>query len=552
MRWTLGQEFETVGKTEIKGRTHHLTSILTRRHSLALGAGAVLLGAASALTPADVASSTRTRRVVPPPEPFPGLSAWLENQRAGWGVPGLAVAMIKGGQMVYASGFGHRDAARTRPVTQHTLFRGASTTKALGAASVAALVDDGKLNWNAPVTCWLPELRLSGGEEYRSVNLIDMLSHRTGLPRHDLVWYNNTKLTREGLLARMPHLAMTAPLRARYQYNNLMYILAGLAVERASGQSWEAFTTDRLLKPLGMTRTNLSALDMARDSDHAIGHAETAQGQIEAVPLRHDALLGPAGALNASVTDYAQWALMLLGQGSFNGKTVLSKAAMAALWEPMLLTSGTPQEPEFERGYYGLGWRIDRYRDTVRIAHGGDLNGFTSRVVLLPQLGAGLIVLVNHGGHPLPNAVTPDLLDRLMGRTPEDHAGKVLARRRPVTSSPTPAAKPPQPPQQPTPTDLPKPASRPLGHFAGLYRHGGYGEFSVGETPNGLTAQYNDMPAQLAHRLYDVFEVQTPRLEHGDFNGLRLAFQSDDEGRIMGFTARMQDGVAPIVFAKVS
>ncbi|MEI6028629.1 MAG: serine hydrolase [Betaproteobacteria bacterium] len=473
-----------------------------------------------------------------------GLDAWLEAQRTGWRVPGLAVALVKDGRVVYQQGFGFRDAAQTLPVTTDTLFRGASTTKAFGAATVAMLVDEGKLAWDAPVSTHIPNLRLAGGEETRTVSLRDMLSHRTGLPPHDLLWYNNQSLSREGLAERTPFLEMSAPLRARYQYNNLMVALTGLAVERASGQTWEAFTSDRLFAPLGMQRANLSALDMARDSNHAVGHTTLgAARKPVAVPLRHDPLLGPAGGLNASIGEYAKWVQLQLGMGQFGGRRLISQASMAAMWEPLVLTSGTPRQPEVHRRYVGLGWRIDRYRDTMRVAHGGDLNGFTSRVVLLPQKNVGLAVLVNHGDHPLPNAVTPDLLDRLLGLAPEDNAVKALARRAAAyAAAPRPA--PPAAAAGGRP-------SRELADYAGTYRHPGYGEMTVASSAEGLTVRYNDMPATLQHWQYDVFEIRTGRLEHGDFNGLKLSFRSDDAGAISGFASTLQEGVQPMFFRRV-
>ena len=247
-----------------------------------------------------------------------GLDDWLEAQRTGWRVPGLAVALTKDGEVVYLKGFGFRDAAQKLPVNTDTLFRGGSTTKAFGAATVALLVDEGRLAWDAPVTSYIPEFRLAGGDAYRSISLRDMLAHRTGLPRHDLLWYNNQTLTRQGLVERLPHLETSAPLRARYQYNNLMVALAGHAVERVTGMSWEAFARTRLLAPLRFTRANLTAIAHGQDSNHAVGFTGGAMRQPLPVPLRDDPLLGPAGALNASIAEYARWVQLQLGQGRFD------------------------------------------------------------------------------------------------------------------------------------------------------------------------------------------------------------------------------------------
>jgi len=518
----------------------------TRRHALGMAAGG-LFAARAAWSQPDAAPPAPATGI----DALAGLDTWLEAQRVAWRVPGLAVAIVKDGQVVYRKGFGFRDAAQTLPVDTDTLFRGASTTKAFGAALVAMLVDDGKLAWDAPVTTCIPELRFSGGDEYRSVSLRDMLSHRTGLPRHELLWYHNQTLTAQGLVARLPYLELSAPLRARYQYNNLMYALAGLAIERVTGQSWQAFAKARLFEPLGMTRINLSAPEMALDANHAVGHTTRAR-KLLPVPLRHDPLLGLAGAVNASISEYAKWVQLQLAQGQWGGRRLMSSTAMAAMWEPLILTSDTPRAPDFQRGHYGLGWRIDRYRDTLRVAHGGDLNGHTPRVVLLPQKNAGLVILVNHGSHPFANAVTPDLLDRLLGLSPGDNSAKAIVRRNAAEAAPP---RPDADADAAAAADKAIPGTRPqhlLAAYAGTYRHPGYGDMVVSQAAGGLSVRYNDMPATLRHRHFDVFEARTDRSEHGEFNGLRLVFQGDEAGKVAGFTAALDDNVRPILFSRVA
>ena len=530
----------------------------TRRHALGLAAGGLWAPATGwaqtlAMSPALTVAAQSTPALLPASASLPGwlagLDDWLEAQRAAWRVPGLAVALVKDGEVVYAKGFGTRDAAQTGPVNTDTLFRGASTTKAFCAALVAMLVDDGKLAWDAPLTHYIPELRFAGGDEYRSVSLRDLLSHRTGLPRHELLWYHNQTLTAQGLLARLPFLELSAPLRQKYQYNNLMYALAGLVIERVTGQPWQTVIQTRLFAPLGMSRIKLSAPEMAQDANHAIGHTTRGRKWLP-VPLRHDPLLGLAGAVNASITEYAKWVQLQLGVGQFGGRRLISTASMAAMWEPLILTSDTPRAPDFQRGHYGLGWRIDRYRDTVRVAHGGDLNGHTPRVVLLPQANVGLAILVNHGSHPFANAVTPDLLDRLLGLPLGDNSARAIARRdradaasprRDVDTDPT--------TEKFIPVTRP---SRPLFSYAGTYRNAGYGDMQVSHAADGLTVRYNDMLAALKHGHFDVFEARTDRPEHAEFNATRLVFQGDERGKLAGFSAVLDDNVRPVVFSRVA
>jgi len=300
-----------------------------------------------------------------------------------------------------------------------------------------------------------------------------------------------------------------------------------------------------------MTRINLSAPEMALDANHAVGHTTRAR-KLLPVPLRHDPLLGLAGAVNASITEYAKWVQLQLAQGQWGGRRLMSSTAMAAMWEPLILTSDTPRAPDFQRGHYGLGWRIDRYRDTLRVAHGGDLNGHTPRVVLLPQKNAGLVILVNHGSHPFANAVTPDLLDRLLGLSPGDNSAKAIARRNAAEAAPP---RPDADADAAAAADKAIPGTRPqhlLAAYAGTYRHPGYGDMVVSQAAGGLSVRYNDMPATLRHRHFDVFEARTDRSEHGEFNGLRLVFQGDEAGKVAGFTAALDDNVRPILFSRVA
>ncbi len=508
----------------------------TRRHALAWTAGG-LLAASGARVWAQPAQAMA--------DPLAGLDGWLEAQRVGWRVPALAVALVKDGQVSYLKAFGFRDAAQSLPANTETVFRAGSVSKAFGAATVALLVDEGRMSWDAPVTSYIPELRFAGGDAYSAITLRDMLSHRTGLPRHDLLWYNNQRLTRQALVARMPHLEMTAPLRTRYQYTNLMVVLAGLALERVTGQTWEAFTRARLLAPLGMTRVNLSAPEMASDANHAVGHTSQGARKPVPVPLRHDPLLGPAGAVNTSIGELARWVQLQLGRGQFEGRRLISPAAMAAMWEPLVATGPAPAQADAARSHVGLGWRIDRYRDTLRVAHGGDLNGFTARVVLLPEKNAGLAVLVNHGSHPLPNAVTPDLLDRLLGLAPEDNASKAMARRNAAEAAALRLER-----EAAAPNGSSTGSPRPHGAYVGRYSHPGYGELTVGTAGEALTVSYNDMPALLRHRMGEVFETHTDRPEHGDFSGLKLGFQGDESAGITGMAADMQEGMPPIRFRR--
>lgn len=512
--------------------------MITRRDA------ATWFGAALTATAFGVSgtSDARSRRAPVRLDPWIPYDTYLDKARRDWRVPGLGVAIVRGGVLVYAKGFGVANVDTNAPVTADTLFNAGSTTKAFTAAGIAMLVDQKKLDWDAPVTDFLPSFRLGQNGGYASTNLRDMMSHRTGLARHDLLWYNNKDLSLADLLARLPHLETFAPTRAQYQYNNLMVMLAGHAIEQASGISWQAFTASAILRPLGMNRSNLTCADMDSAGNAAVGHRLTPAQTPYTIPRRPEDRIGPAGALNSSVNDYAKWMLVQLGKGSTGAVTLFSAAQSNQMWEPVIATGGVPSNSELSRGFYGLGWRMDTYRGITRVAHGGNLNGFASRVSLFPEKDIGVVAFTNLGASPLPGHVTLDMMDMLLGLAPVNWSASGLARRD--------AAQARVPSSEGPPRIAATVPSRPLSSFAGRFHHKGYGDMIVEVRDQTLTASYNAMPMDLAHWHYDVFNALPLRGEDADLANTKFVFQANAEGVISALTANLDEDVPPILFER--
>jgi CubicO group peptidase (beta-lactamase class C family) len=502
----------------------------------ALGLGALALGGAIPL----VGFAQNSLRPAPQAEAFPGIDALIEGARTAWRVPAFGFAIIKDGAVIHAKVYGSRVIGTQSPVTPDSAFGIASVSKMVTAASVAIGVDKGIVAWDEPVTTYLPGFRLSGGARWDGVTLRDMLSHRTGLPRHDLLWYNNEGLTREKLLAHLPHLSLTAPLRQTYQYNNITVILAAHALERAAGVPWEAFTREHLFSPLGMGRSVFSPAAMANDANHCVGHRLTAARVAEPIPLRPQDAVGPAGAIWTTVADFARFVQMQLGRGQFEGRQIISRAGIAAMWQPTIPTDG-PEEANFDdRAYYGMGWRIDSYRGMTRVAHGGNLNGFSSRVTLFPEQNIGMVGFSNMRGNPLAGLVSLDAMDRLIGLEPQNNSAASLARRN--ANEARADAGPPRPEARVAATS----PSRALPGFAGSYTDPGYGTITVTAEADGLRARYNGMTMALDHWHFDVFKARPLGVDDGDLDGLRFNFGAADDGAIASVSIRM-DQDAPVV-----
>ena len=476
--------------------------------------------------------------------PWPAIEAYIEKARLDWRAPGLGVAIVQNGETVFAKGFGVRNVDNNAPVTAETLFNVGSTTKAFTSAGVAMLVDQKKLDWDIPVREYLPSFRMGHGDDYSSICLRDMLSHRTGLGRHDLIWYNNKRLTRADLLARLPYLDTFAPLRSKYQYNNHMFILGGHALEKVAGISWEEYTKARIFLPLGMNRSNTSFEEMMLDGNYANGHRLRDKTVQYSIPIRVEDKIGPAGAINSSVNDYAKWIALQLGRGTYKDKKLFSRTQSDIMWEPLVGSGGVPSSPELTRGFYGLGWRIDAYRGMTRVAHGGNLNGFASRVTLIPEKNLGIVAFTNLGASPLPGHVSLDVIDMILGLEPANWSARNLARRNITEAASASTATGPRHVANTKP-------SREISEFIGRYNHTGYGDLNISIKEGGLWGSYNDMPIKLEHWHYDVFNALPERGEDADLKNIKFVFAANEEGQINSFSAKMEESTPPVVFQKM-
>lgn len=468
------------------------------------------------------------------------IDAYLEQARADWNAPGLGFAIVRDGETIYSKGFGIANVDTGQKVDGNTMFGVASTTKAFTAAGIAMLVDDKKLDWDTSVREYLPSFRMGSGDAYSSCNLRDLMSHRSGLARHELLWYNNKSLSREKLLSILPYLAVFAPLRAQYEYNNLTVMLAGHALEKVAGISWEEYTQKRIFDVLGMKNSSTTLARMATGNNCARGHRLNDKKAAYSIPLRPEDPIGPAGAINSCVNDYAEWIKLQLGKGSSKTATLFSKNQSNQMWEPIISTGGPPSNPELSRGFYGLGWRIDAYRGITRVAHGGNLNGFASRVSLFPEKNIGIVAFTNLGGSPLPGHVTLDVLDILLGLEPANWSARNLAKRNNAK---------PVPPSSPKRIANTKP-SHELINYVGRYFDKGYGDFFVELKDGRLRASFNDMPMTLEHWHYDVFNAINERSEDFDLRDLKFIFNTNELGEIVSVSAKMDGSTPPVIFAK--
>lgn len=470
---------------------------------------------------------------------FDGFDDFANGLLKQWVAPGLAVAVVKGSDVVFARGYGLRDVEKQLPVTPQSLFAIGSSTKAFTALSVAMLVDEGKLEWDQPVRDVLPSFRLHDDVATNRATVRDLLAHRTGLPRHDLMWYGSP-LSRREIFDRLRYLEPSKDFRETWQYQNLMYLTAGYLIGELSGMSWEEFVRERIFKPLGMTGSNFSTADSQRMADHAVPCIEK-DDAIQPIPFRELPEVAPAGAINSNLDDMAKWVAFHLNGGKAGGKQLVSPGNVQELHMPHMVMSDPLKYPELLHMSYGMGWFIQPYRGHNHVHHGGNIDGFSALVSFLPREQIGVVAFANQNGSSLPTLATFNVFDRLLGLEPadwnarfwQDHLEFKAATKRGQAKA--------EAERKPN-----APSTHALAEYAGEYNHPGYGVLTIAEANEKLTLCFNGLELPLKHMHYDVFQA---RYELFDMD-LPISFGIDYNGNLATLTAPFEPNVAPIVFQR--
>ncbi len=469
---------------------------------------------------------------------FKKLDEYIEKTREDWKVPGIGVAIIEKDQVVHAKGFGFADLENERKVTPNTLFAIGSSSKAFTAASVCLLADQGKIDLDEPVITYLPDFQLHDEYATKKMTARDLLSHVSGLPRHDLVWYGSPK-GRKDLYKVLKHLEPTHSFRGAWQYQNLMYMTAGVLIEEVSGKSWETFVEENFFKPLDMKSANFSVNAMKKAKDHALPYNEEEE-KLKKMDFRNIDAIGPAGSINASVNEMANWVKMHVSGGTFNGEEVIGKASLKQSHRPHSIVPGNASE-EFSYTNYGLGWFITSYRGDLLLQHGGNIDGFSAMVAFMPMDSIGMVILTNKNGTGATSVIREAIADFMTGKDMIDWNSKRLEQVKKAMERAEKASKE----EDQNRVEGTK-ASHELTAYAGKYTHPAYGEIEVKEEDGKLAAitYAGDFP--LSHYHYDIFELEFPT------GNLKISFNTGMDGKIKSMEAPLEQALpdSPIVFEK--
>jgi CubicO group peptidase (beta-lactamase class C family) len=325
------------------------------------------------------------------------IDAYAEKTRAEWNVPGIAVAIVKDDKVVFAKGYGTRELGKADKVDENTLFAIASNSKAFTTAALAILADEKKLNWDDKVVKYLPEFQIYNPYVTSELTIRDLVSHRSGLDTFsgDLLWYE-TNYNSDEILRRVRYLKPKSSFRSAFGYQNLMFVAAGKIIERVSGKTWSQFVGERILTPLGMTRTTTSVKDLK--DNFSKPHNESG-GRLRVLHSGNVDGATAAAGLNSSAADVAQWLRLQLGRGKYDGKQIFSERQAGEMWSAQTILGVNPfpakDAPTKLFSAVGLGWFLNDYRGRKVVSHGGGLDGMISQTAMMPEENLGLVVLTN-------------------------------------------------------------------------------------------------------------------------------------------------------------
>jgi len=522
---------------------------LSRRQALSSVAG---LGAVSpAFAPAIGWSQTRPDHVAL----AQAVDAWVNQSMAAFpDQPAISIAVVQDGQPVLTRGYGVREQGKRRRADEHTLFAVASNTKAVTAAGLAILVDEGKVKWDEPVKTYLPEFTLSDPVIGARITVRDTLSHRAGfgLGAGDLLFWPNSDRTRAEVMAAVPFVPIEDGFRANYHYCNLMFVVAGEVLARVSGQPWETFIQTRILDRLGMTET-VPLARLADPAKSALPHGRVGP------PLRYQGAMtvldrsiaavwnwdsaAAAGGVCTNAVDWAKWMTLRLNNGVLpDGTRLFSDAAAREMWKPNIIISSSagPTSALPARAIastYAMGFQVADYRGERIVTHGGGAPGYLSNTSLVPGRNAGVSVFSNAEESLLVRTLQRGILDILMGKADFDWITDAVKTQQTNNARSVAAA---------AGIDAKQKAgaapSLPLADYAGVWRDPWYGDILIRTTrEGGLTLSFSRTPA-LSGPL-EAYDGETMRTRFTDRReeDLFITFAMED-GRPA--TARMK-GVSP-------
>lgn len=462
---------------------------------------------------------------------FTDLDTFINKEIKEWKVPGLSLAIVHQGKVLLAKGYGYRNLEKKLPVTSQTLFAIGSVTKNFTSTVLSILADRRKFDWDKPARDYLPEFELKDPLISLRITTRDLVTHRSGLPAHNLLWYNSS-LSRKELILRLRYLELNQDLRIAPQYNNLMVMVAGYLAGKVAGLSWEDLVQREIFNPLGMRRSNFSVAKMQKTADFAFPYRVNKK-KFEQIAFRSLDQIGPTGSINSNAEEMARYLLLHLNGGKVGQRQLVSSKSIAEMQRPQMVASDAHQE--FGPKSVGLGCGVTTYRGHKLVSHVGGIDGFESYFGFMPQDHLGLVILTNTDNSSLYELVSRTIYDRLLKMDPIPWKERLRAEQKQQALEEKQAEK-----KVKIPRRIGTHPSHDLNDYTGRYVHPAYGTMKISlSKDNKLQMTYNNQTSSLNHFHYDIFEVP---------GKLKVNFFTNLRGDISSLAVPFEPAVSDIVF----
>ncbi|WP_199098668.1 serine hydrolase [Dyella sp. ASV21] len=449
------------------------------------------------------------------PAQLADFTAYVDSVRKQFDVPGIAVAIVKDGQVVLEQGYGQREQGKPDAVDARTLFAIASNTKAFTAASLQMLAEEGKLDMDARVIDYLPWFQMSDPYITREMRVRDLLAHRSGLGlgAGDLLYWPPTTYSTKEVVQRLRNVPLATSFRSAYAYDNILYAVATLVIEQVSGQSYADFLRTRIFQPVGMDEALVDMTALKPGMDVAMGHAKFNFTELKPVPPMAWTNNPGAGGIYASVHDLAKWMNVQLAGGKLpDGKVLFTERSQKQMWSMLTpMKIGEPPVPELREirpnfAGYGEGWNLSDYQGQRLVWHTGGWPGMVSRLTLVPELKLGVVVLTNQESGAAFNAVTLRVLDAYLGKNKKDWVAAYATAVKKSEGNADDSWK-----QHEAARDKSSKPSLPLAGYAGTFRDPWYGDVTVSQQGGKLRLSFSktaQLQGTMAPWQHDTFIVR--------------------------------------------
>jgi len=464
---------------------------------------------------------------------------------------GFAVAVVEKNNIIYAKGFGYKDYENKVPANANTLFAIGSSTKAFTSALLGQLRKEEKIDFNDSPIKYLPSLRFYNDDMNNNINIKDLMSHRTGLPRHDFSWYFFPNQDKDSLLQRVAYQEPFTGIREQWHYNNFMFLAQGQITAKITGESWEDNIRTRFFKPLAMQQSTVELDEFLTRENRSFGYTLTEEETIEKMDYYDISGMSPAGSIYSNVNEMSNWLKVWINGGKFNGTEILPENFInEAISSHMIIGAALPDKkiPDAHFSTYGYGWMLSSYKGHYRVEHGGNIDGFSANVAFFPSDSIGIVVLSNQNGSAVPNLVRNTLADRLLKVKPTAWVAKFREEKAKSKQATADAKKL----QSATKRPNTKP-SHGLHEYIGSYHHKGYGRFTIDLVNDSLLVNFPLKKLFLRHLHYDVFEpfeYTKKGIDTTSKGPLRFNFMTNTSGDIDHVAINIEPLLSPISFER--